>query len=45
MAETIYGLLLILFITFLPAGICGGAGRALARRGPRPSVATAIRRS
>jgi len=25
-----YGLLLILFIIFLPAGICGGAGRALA---------------
>jgi branched-chain amino acid transport system permease protein len=45
MAETIYGLLLILFIIFLPAGICGGAGRALERRGPRPAVATVNRRS
>src|SRR5215510_5712319 len=31
MAETIYGLLLVLFIIFLPAGIWGGLGRALAR--------------
>ena len=45
MAETIYGLLLILFIIFLPAGICGGAGRAFERRGPRPAAATATRRS
>ena len=45
MAETIYGLLLILFIIFLPAGICGGAARALERRRPRPAAATAARRS
>ena len=32
MAETIYGLLLILFIIFLPEGIWGGVGR-LVRRG------------
>jgi branched-chain amino acid transport system permease protein len=31
MAETIYGLLLVLFIIFLPAGIWGGLGRALER--------------
>jgi hypothetical protein len=31
MAETIYGLLLVLFIIFLPAGIWGGLTRALAR--------------
>jgi branched-chain amino acid transport system permease protein len=31
MAETIYGLLLVLFIIFLPAGIWGGFGRALER--------------
>ena len=31
MAETIYGLLLVLFIIFLPAGIWGGLSRALAR--------------
>ena len=31
MAETIYGLLLVLFIIFLPAGIWGGLARALAR--------------
>ena len=32
MAETIYGLLLVLFIIFLPAGIWGGLARVLARR-------------
>ncbi len=31
MAETIYGLLLVLFIIFLPAGIWGGLTRGLAR--------------
>jgi branched-chain amino acid transport system permease protein len=31
MAETIYGLLLVLFIIFLPAGIWGGLARARAR--------------
>ena len=31
MAETIYGLLLVLFIIFLPAGIWGGLARVLAR--------------
>jgi branched-chain amino acid transport system permease protein len=32
MAETIYGLLLVLFIIFLPAGIYGSLARLLARR-------------
>jgi ABC-type branched-subunit amino acid transport system permease subunit len=32
MAETIYGLLLILFIIFLPAGIYGTAREVLRRR-------------
>jgi branched-chain amino acid transport system permease protein len=32
MAETIYGVLLIVFIIFLPAGIAGGARRLVARR-------------
>ena len=32
MAETIYGLLLLLFIIFLPAGIYGSLARLLARR-------------
>jgi branched-chain amino acid transport system permease protein len=36
MAETIYGLLLILFIIFLPAGIYGSL-QALARRRPSPA--------
>jgi branched-chain amino acid transport system permease protein len=31
MAETIYGLLLVLFIIFLPAGIWGGLARVLSR--------------
>jgi branched-chain amino acid transport system permease protein len=39
MAETIYGLLLILFIIFLPAGIYG-TGRQLFRR-RRPATAAA----
>jgi branched-chain amino acid transport system permease protein len=39
MAETIYGLLLILFIIFLPAGIYG-TGRELLRR--RPPAAAAV---
>ncbi len=37
MAETIYGLLLILFIIFLPAGIYGSA-RSLLRRRPAGAV-------
>ena len=32
MAETIYGVLLIVFIIFLPAGIAGGARRLVGRR-------------
>ena len=32
MAETIYGLLLVLFIIFLPAGHLGSLARLLARR-------------
>jgi branched-chain amino acid transport system permease protein len=39
MAETIYGLLLILFIIFLPAGIYGTARQLLRRRRPAPAVA------
>ena len=38
MAETIYGLLLVLFIIFLPAGIWGSLARALAR--PAPTART-----
>ena len=34
MAETIYGLLLILFIIFLPAGIYGTVRQFLRRRRP-----------
>ncbi len=41
MAETIYGLLLILFIIFLPAGIYGSARNAL-RRQARPARAKAV---
>ena len=37
MAETIYGLLLVLFIIFLPAGIYGSLRALLARR-PRPAL-------
>ncbi len=40
MAETIYGLLLVLFIIFLPAGIWGGL-LALVRRRPAPAGAGA----
>jgi branched-chain amino acid transport system permease protein len=38
MAETIYGLLLVLFIIFLPAGIYGSVRERLRRR-PAPAVA------
>jgi branched-chain amino acid transport system permease protein len=40
MAETIYGLLLVLFIIFLPSGIYGGL-RDLLRRRRAPAAATA----
>lgn len=39
MAETIYGLLLVLFIIFLPAGIYGSVRELLRRRRPAPAVA------
>jgi branched-chain amino acid transport system permease protein len=39
MAETIYGLLLILFIIFLPAGIYGTGRQLLRRRSPTPAAA------
>jgi branched-chain amino acid transport system permease protein len=39
MAETIYGLLLILFIIFLPAGIYGTARQLVRRRRPAPAAA------
>jgi branched-chain amino acid transport system permease protein len=39
MAETIYGLLLILFIIFLPAGIYGSARQLWRRRRTAPAVA------
>ena len=38
MAETIYGLLLVLFIIFLPAGIWGSLRRPVARRQPLEPV-------
>ena len=42
MAETIYGLLLVLFIVFLPAGIYGSARELLTRRRrPAPTGAPA----
>jgi branched-chain amino acid transport system permease protein len=41
MAETIYGLLLILFIIFLPSGIYGSLHAALTRRRSEPADATA----
>jgi branched-chain amino acid transport system permease protein len=41
MAETIYGLLLIVFIIFLPSGIYGSARNAIARRRRVPVTATA----
>ena len=43
MAETIYGLVLIIFIIFLPAGIYGSLRNALLSRGqPRPSGAGVV---
>ena len=39
MAETIYGLLLILFIIFLPAGIYGSVRQLIRRRRPAPAAA------
>ena len=48
MAETIYGLLLIIFIIFLPSGIYGSAARAVSRAGARrrraPGVGVSLRR-
>jgi branched-chain amino acid transport system permease protein len=41
MAETIYGLLLILFIIFLPAGIYGSVRNLLTRRTATPAPAPA----
>jgi branched-chain amino acid transport system permease protein len=41
MAETIYGLLLVTFIIFLPAGIYGTLAALLRRRRPVPAPATA----
>jgi branched-chain amino acid transport system permease protein len=41
MAETIYGLLLIVFIIFLPSGIYGSARDAIARRRRPPVTAPA----
>ena len=38
MAETIYGLILILCIIFLPSGIYGSARDALRRRGAAPAA-------
>jgi len=41
MAETIYGLLLVLFIIFLPSGIYGSARGLLRRRRTLEASATA----
>jgi branched-chain amino acid transport system permease protein len=41
MAETIYGLLLVIFIIFLPAGIYGSLANLVRRRRPAPSAAAA----
>ncbi len=41
MAETIYGLLLIVFIIFLPSGIYGSVRALLVRRPPQPAPARA----
>jgi branched-chain amino acid transport system permease protein len=41
MAETIYGLLLIVFIIFLPSGIYGSVRALLVRRPPEPAPARA----
>jgi branched-chain amino acid transport system permease protein len=43
MAETIYGLLLIIFIIFLPAGIYGSIADAVRRRLPRPAPGLSVR--
>jgi branched-chain amino acid transport system permease protein len=43
MAETIYGLLLIVFIIFLPAGIYGSLAQALRRRVTRSSGGVPVR--
>jgi ABC-type branched-subunit amino acid transport system permease subunit len=40
MAETIYGLLLVIFIIFLPNGIYGSLADALRRRPARAVAAT-----
>ena len=42
-AETIYGLLLIVFIIFLPAGIYGSIAQAVRRRLTRPSGGLPVR--
>jgi len=42
MAETIYGLLLIVFIIFLPSGIYGSVRNALVRRRPHPAAERAV---
>ena len=42
-AETIYGLLLIVFIIFLPAGIYGSIAQTLRRRVTRPSGGVPVR--
>jgi branched-chain amino acid transport system permease protein len=39
MADTIYGLALILIIIFLPAGLYGGLAELVRRRGDRAAVA------
>jgi branched-chain amino acid transport system permease protein len=41
MAETIYGLLLVIFIIFLPAGIWGSLRGLAVRRRPAPAPARA----
>jgi branched-chain amino acid transport system permease protein len=42
-AETIYGLLLIVFIIFLPAGMYGSIAQAVRRRLGRPSSGLPVR--
>jgi branched-chain amino acid transport system permease protein len=42
MAETIYGLLLIVFIIFLPSGIYGSVRNVLVRRRPQPAPERAV---
>jgi branched-chain amino acid transport system permease protein len=41
-AETIYGLLLIVFIIFLPAGIYGSIADLVGRRRPRPAGSSTV---